>query len=189
MSSFSAKDEKEKGEEKPANPVVAGLKDPWEIMFARAEGLHAHGHNREACLLGVKLAEELLENPPNLMVELPPVMAKGKRKKVSRKLVCNFPNGLFFKYRILNCVSSDLKMIFDFILSNWFFFFFLQQINPVSHQLSVMASDTLAKCGFLCQVLAENPEHFHLAFRVGLFGLEMPRPPATTKPLEVGIET
>ncbi|CAB0008630.1 unnamed protein product [Nesidiocoris tenuis] len=60
-----------------------------------------------------------------------------------------------------------------------------QQINPISHQLSVMASDTLAKCGFLCTVLAENAEHYHLAFRVGLFGLEMARPPATTKPLEV----
>uniref|UniRef100_A0A146L3I4 Zinc finger SWIM domain-containing protein KIAA0913 n=1 Tax=Lygus hesperus TaxID=30085 RepID=A0A146L3I4_LYGHE len=138
--SCSSKDEKKEGEEKPSTPVVPGPKDPWEIMFARAEGLHAHGHNREACILGVKLAEELLENPPNLMVELPPVLAKGKRKK---------------------------------------------QINPVSHQLSVMASDTLAKCGFLCTVLAENSEHFHLAFRVGLFGLEMPRPPATTKPLEV----
>lgn len=51
-------------------------------MFARAEGLHAHGHNREACILGAKLAEELLENPPNLMLELPPVVTKGKRKKV-----------------------------------------------------------------------------------------------------------
>lgn len=60
-----------------------------------------------------------------------------------------------------------------------------QQINPLSHQLSVIASDTLAKCGFLCTVLAENSEHYHLAFKVGLFGLEMPRPPATTKPLEV----
>lgn len=35
------------------------------------------------------------------------------------------------------------------------------------------------------QVLAETPEHSSLAFRVGLFGLEMARPPATTKPLEV----
>ncbi|XP_073985781.1 zinc finger SWIM domain-containing dorado isoform X1 [Rhodnius prolixus] len=134
-------EKKDGGCDKPTDRVgeVNGPKDPWEILFARAEGLHAHGHNREACLLGVKLAEQLLENPPDLMVELPPIQTKGKRKK----------------------------------------------INPASHQLSVMASDTLAKCGFLCTVLAENPEHYHLAFRVGLFGLEMPRPPATTKPLEV----
>ncbi|KAJ8939597.1 hypothetical protein NQ318_010604 [Aromia moschata] len=37
--------------------------DPWDVLFSRAEGLHAHGHSREACILGVKLAEELLMNP------------------------------------------------------------------------------------------------------------------------------
>lgn len=60
-------------------------------------------------------------------------------------------------------------------------------MNPASHQLSVIASNTLAKCGFLCQVLAENKEYFHLAFKVGLFGLELARPPASTKPLEVRV--
>lgn len=114
--------------------------DPWDILFARAEGLHAHGHGREACMLGVKLAEELLANPPDLMIDIPPI-PKRKGKK--------------------------------------------QQVNPASHQLSCLASATLAKCAFLCSVLAENPEHSHLAFRVGMFGLEMPRPPASTKPLEV----
>ncbi|KAF5300151.1 hypothetical protein FQR65_LT09242 [Abscondita terminalis] len=123
--------------------VFANIKpadDPWDVLFARAEGLHAHGHSREACMLGVKLAEELLANPPNLMIEIPP-LPKRKGKK--------------------------------------------QQVNPASHQLSCLASATLAKCGFLCSVLAENQEHFHLAFRVGMFGLEMARPPASTKPLEV----
>ncbi|XP_068989198.1 zinc finger SWIM domain-containing protein 8 homolog isoform X2 [Neodiprion pinetum] len=124
--------------------VLGNLKkteDPWDILFARAEGLHAHGHAREACTLGVQLAEELLANPPDLMIEVPPLPVKGKRKK--------------------------------------------QQINPASHQLTCLASATLAKCGFLCTVLAENSEHHNLAFRVGLFGLEMARPPASTKPLEV----
>uniref|UniRef100_A0AAR5NXW5 Zinc finger SWIM domain-containing protein 8 n=1 Tax=Dendroctonus ponderosae TaxID=77166 RepID=A0AAR5NXW5_DENPD len=59
------------------------------------------------------------------------------------------------------------------------------QLNPATHQLSVLASGTLSKGAFLCSVLSENPEHFHLAFRVGMFGLEMARPPASTKPLEV----
>lgn len=63
------------------------------------------------------------------------------------------------------------------------------QVNPASHQLSVIASNTLAKCGFLCQVLAENHDYFHLAFKVGLFGLELARPPASTKPLEVLLTT
>lgn len=58
-------------------------------------------------------------------------------------------------------------------------------MNPATHQLSCLASATLSKCAFLCSVLSENCEHFHLAFRVGMFGLEMARPPASTKPLEV----
>ncbi|CAH1101597.1 unnamed protein product [Psylliodes chrysocephalus] len=114
--------------------------DPWDVLFSRAEGLHAHGHSREACILGVKLSEELLMNPPDLMIEIPPVPKKKGKK---------------------------------------------QQVNPATHQLSCLASGTLSKCAFLCSVLAENTDHFHLAFRVGMFGLEMARPPASTKPLEV----
>lgn len=110
------------------------------MLFARAEGLHAHGHSREACTLAIKLAEELLANPPDLMIDIPPP-PKRKGKK--------------------------------------------QQVNPASHQLSCLASATLSKCAFLCSVLAENSEHYHLAFKVGMFGLEMARPPASTKPLEV----
>lgn len=116
------------------------LDDPLEILFARAEGLHAHGHSAEACELGIQLATELLANPPDLLVELPPIITKsGKKKKT----------------------------------------------NPACHQISCLASATLAKCAFLCTVLAENPDYYHLAFRVGMFGLELARPPATTKPLEV----
>lgn len=111
------------------------LEDPLEILFARAEGLHAHGHLQEASGLAVQLSHELLANPPNLMVDLPPPPSKGKRKKV----------------------------------------------NPASHHLTCLASATLGKCAFLCTVLAENPEHTHLAFQVAMFGLEMARPPASTK--------
>ncbi len=37
----------------------------FQILFARAEGLHAHGHTREACKLARRLAEEILTNPPD----------------------------------------------------------------------------------------------------------------------------
>lgn len=46
-------------------------------------------------------------------------------------------------------------------------------------------STTLVKAAFLCGVLAEDPLCQHLAFRVGMFGLEMPRRPARSKALEV----
>ena len=133
VSSVASKSSGVFGELKP-------LDDPLEILFARAEGLHAHGHSAEACELGVQLASELLANPPDLMIDLPPILTKsGKKKKT----------------------------------------------NPACHQISCLASATLAKCAFLCTVLAENVEYYHLAFRVGMFGLELPRHPATTKPLEV----
>lgn len=119
---------------------IRPTEDAWDILLARAEGLHAHGHGREACILAVRLAEEMLANPPNLMVELPPApKRKGKNKN----------------------------------------------INPISHQLTVLASATLSKCAFLCTVLSENSEHYHIGFRICLFALEMARPPASTKPLEV----
>ncbi|XP_031553811.1 zinc finger SWIM domain-containing protein 8-like isoform X2 [Actinia tenebrosa] len=47
------------------------------------------------------------------------------------------------------------------------------------------SSTTLVKAAFLCGVLAEDPHCHHLAFRVGIFGLEMPRQPAKSKALEV----
>lgn len=40
-----------------------------QILFSRAEALHAHGHTRDACRLAQKLAEELLSNPPDLLAE------------------------------------------------------------------------------------------------------------------------
>ncbi|KAG1663561.1 Zinc finger SWIM domain-containing protein 8 [Nymphon striatum] len=122
---------------------VKKLEDPMEILFARAEALHAHGHTQEACKLAVKLAEEMLENPPNLISDIPAQTNKGKRNKKSTV------------------------------------------VNTASHQMSCLASATLAKTAFLCTVLSENCEHYYLAFKVGMFGLEMPRPPASTKALEV----
>lgn len=48
-----------------------------------------------------------------------------------------------------------------------------------------MATNTLSKAAFLLTVLSERPEHHNLAFRVGMFALELQRPPASTKALEV----
>lgn len=68
-----------------ASIVLNNLKkteDPWDILFARAEGLYAHGHTKEACIIGVQLAEELLANPPDLIIEGPLLPVKNKRKRV-----------------------------------------------------------------------------------------------------------
>ncbi|XP_037296469.1 zinc finger SWIM domain-containing protein 8 [Manduca sexta] len=116
----------------------------WEVSFARAEGLQAHGHAREASALGARLARELLARPPALQAAHGADARRLRRKHAPPPRLC-----------------------------------------AASHRLSCLASATLAKCAFLCTVLAEFSEHHELAFRVGLFALEIARPPASTKALEV----
>ncbi|CAE1274615.1 Zinc finger SWIM domain-containing protein 8 [Acanthosepion pharaonis] len=118
-SSETEKKRKDKSEEPN---YFSGLKTVYskqDIWFARAEALHAHGHNKEACKLAQKLSEEILLNPPDFLGETnnmqPP---KGKKKKVQ--------NGV-----------------------------------------SLLASMTLAKAAFLCNVLSEDPECHSLAFKIG----------------------
>ncbi|XP_033836156.1 zinc finger SWIM domain-containing protein 8 [Periophthalmus magnuspinnatus] len=47
------------------------------------------------------------------------------------------------------------------------------------------ATNTLSKTAFLLTVLSERPELHNLAFCTGMFSLELQRPPASTKALEV----
>lgn len=65
----------------PITPLIK-LDAEWETMFSRAEGLYAYGHTNEACVLCVKLVDQFLKSPPNFIIELPPPIIKGKRKKV-----------------------------------------------------------------------------------------------------------
>lgn len=53
--------------------------------------------------------------------------------------------------------------------------------------ISPFTNTILVKAAFLCNVLAEDLHCHHLAFRVGMLGLEMPRQPAKSKALEVMI--
>lgn len=48
-----------------------------------------------------------------------------------------------------------------------------------------LASTILVKAAFLCRVLEDDLQFHHLAFRVGMLGLEIPRQPARSKALEV----
>ena len=62
-----------------------------QILCARAEALHAHGHTKEACKLAQQLAEELLTNPPDLLAECAAVPnVKGIKKISDNRLNCLF---------------------------------------------------------------------------------------------------
>lgn len=60
--------------------------------------------------------------------------------------------------------------------------------NNRSPVTSPFTNTILVKAAFLCNVLAEDLQCHHLAFRVGMLGLEMPRQPAKSKALEVMIK-
>ncbi|OCT70224.1 hypothetical protein XELAEV_18037145mg [Xenopus laevis] len=137
----AAKNEDEKGDEglDEEQDIFAGLKpleqeNRMEVLFACAEALYAHGYRNKACRLTVELAQDLLANPPDLKVELPPT--KGKKNKVSTSK------------------------------QTW------------------IATNTLSKAAFLLTVLSERQEYHNLAFCIGMFALELQRPPASTKALE-----
>ena len=122
------------------------IEDPWEILFMRAEGIHAHGYQSHACEMAVRLAMDMLKNPPDLISDAPPLTFASNNKGKKRRV----------------CAAS--------------------------HQITHTASTTLTHCAFLCTVLSEtaqSPFHLNLAFQIGMFGLEMARPPASTKPMEV----
>lgn len=48
----------------------------FQVLFACAEALHAHGYSNEASRLTVELAQDLLANPPDLKVEPPPAKVR-----------------------------------------------------------------------------------------------------------------
>lgn len=50
-----------------------------------------------------------------------------------------------------------------------------------------MAVEKMELYRFLLNLLSSCPEHYDIAFRIGLLGLELPRAPASIKPLEVSI--
>ncbi|WAQ97485.1 ZSWM8-like protein [Mya arenaria] len=51
--------------------------------------------------------------------------------------------------------------------------------------ITLLTSTTLSKAAFLAGVLLEEQDTWHLAFHMGMFVLEMPRPPASCKAMEV----
>lgn len=54
------------------------ITDPWEVLFLRTEGIHAHGYHREACQMAVHLAHQLLRDPPDLISPQATIMISNK---------------------------------------------------------------------------------------------------------------
>lgn len=155
-----------------AAATVKPIEDSFEILFSRAEALYAHGYVKEACQLSVRLAEELLNRPPVLTLENGG--GSGDQQQLastsSGRTASTSSNGSGMN--MLNGRSHVKRAPRN-------------RFNPALHQISLLASATLSKAAFLCSVLSEHEDSHLLAFYVGLLGLELVRPPASTKALEV----
>ncbi|XP_067937887.1 zinc finger SWIM domain-containing protein 8-like [Watersipora subatra] len=115
----------------------AGIKkwdDEKEVLFARAEALHAHGYITQSCELASTLALDMLAEADDPL--------DGKTVKRRRS-------------------------------------------SPVLSSSICFNNTPLAKTAFLCTVLLEDTNYQHLAFKIGMYGLEMHRDPAASKALEV----
>lgn len=114
------------------------LADPLEILYAKVEGLHAHGHLEEARKVARKLATDILSQP-------------------------NYPS-----HKQFYTLSKKRK-----------------KKGSLDNQMSIVSSEILTKISFLCNVLLEDSENHGLIFKLVLFGVELKRAPAATRPLEV----
>ncbi|KAK2181654.1 hypothetical protein NP493_386g04012 [Ridgeia piscesae] len=70
--------DKRKKEEPNYFAGIKKMENKQDILFARAEALHAHGHTKDACTLAQQLAEEMLANPPDLASDQTTIVSVGK---------------------------------------------------------------------------------------------------------------
>lgn len=128
-----------------------------ESLFSRCEALYAHGYIEHACILAKILAEYLL--------------ASYDTDKIYDDLI---------NCKSVNCssTSSTTNNIIKNNSSN------ADSVNKIKY-ITNFQSSILWRSVLLSTVLLENSNNNHLAFRIGILSLEMPRQPASTKALEV----
>ncbi|KAI9536314.1 Zinc finger SWIM domain-containing protein 8, partial [Dissostichus eleginoides] len=175
-------------EEEP--DIFAGMKPleqegRMEVLFACAEALYAHGYSNEACRLAVELARDLLANPPDLKVEQP--------QTKERKPACFTRDSWLREYLDLLNMERAASLLGDFegrqedhgSLSAALLSDPGKKSKVSTSRQTQVATNTLSKVAFLLTVLSERLELHNLAFCTGMFSLELQRPPASTKALEV----
>ena len=167
--------------------------DPIEIMFAQAEALYAHGLDRYAIDLVVYLANYILDNPPIIDIELsppnPPVQpangcSNGTTNSASATTTST-PNANTSNSTTPSTSSSSTSA--DGLASSTNKESKVKKTRSKNSLINanMFASEVYTKITFLCNALISNQVRLDLAFRIGLLGLELARPPAIIKALEV----
>ncbi|ESO11610.1 hypothetical protein HELRODRAFT_190028 [Helobdella robusta] len=135
-----------------------------EAKFAIAESLYVHGYISIASGVALELAEEMLAAKE--IVEKQQQMNKqiGTISSTSSSSSSSSLPGVAISDAINNLTLKDKR-------------------KKISYNSSAFV--LLSNASFLCNVLLEDPENHHVAFKIGLYALEMHRPPAASKQLEV----
>ncbi|VDP10961.1 unnamed protein product, partial [Soboliphyme baturini] len=144
--------------------------DPMRVSFARCEALYAHGYFEAACRYAVSLVDNIVQHPPDLMVNIPPPIA----------LTVSTCSGNQPMQKVADNVGSarsKRKKFLDVPLL----------LHPKAIEVNDLACELLTQVLFLLDVLlhAKNEALQHLSFRLGTFILELPRQPASSKFAEV----
>ncbi|KRZ17819.1 Zinc finger SWIM domain-containing protein 8 [Trichinella zimbabwensis] len=150
------------------------------IRFVRCRALHAYGYHAMAKVLASHLALSMIASPPDLMKPTPPPIslarsAAGVTASSSAGTSSSSSNTTATGVVSTTSSSRKKKKIPEIVML----------IDPKAIEVTDMALDTFSRGLFLLEVFARDASLRELAFSLGMFLLELSRPCAVSKVLEV----
>ncbi|KRX18110.1 Zinc finger SWIM domain-containing protein 8 [Trichinella nelsoni] len=154
-------------------------KDRDWVRFVRCRALHTYGYHAMAKALASYLALSMIASPPDLMKPTPPPISLARSaagvaasSSAGASSSSNAPAA-----SVVNSASSGRKKkkIPEMVML----------IDPKTIEVTDMALDTFSRGLFLLEVFAQDASLRELAFNLGMFLLELSRPCAVSKVLEV----
>ncbi|KAL1237088.1 Zinc finger SWIM domain-containing protein [Trichinella pseudospiralis] len=150
------------------------------IRFVRCRALHAYGYYAMAKVLASHLALSMIASPPDLMKPTsPPISLAKSAAGVTVSSNAGIPSSsanTTAAVAVSTTSSSRKKKKIPEIV---------MLIDPKAIEVTDMALDTFSRGLFLLEVFARDASLRELAFSLGMFLLELSRPCAVSKVLEV----
>ena len=105
----------------------------FQILFARAEALHAHGHTKDASRLAQRLALDMLSNPPDLIAESASAPSTKRMKSQSVKMFMLISKLCAFQFNIflLSMFHYYWRLPSNYIIIRNIFYFYEYFVNYV----------------------------------------------------------
>lgn len=143
--------------------------NPFTIRFAFCEALNTYGYVKEASQLAYELAMELFNNPPNTLL----VFSHLEQRQNSEEF--DFEQDYVPNYNV-GTIKTSKKQPID---------------STKCHKLSELVATTLWRTIYLIKILisVENSKIYSFVIEFALRMLKNPRGPASTRYLEVYIQS